>query len=223
MIQTASLSEQIEQELKSEILAGNFEPGQRIAIEELSENWGVSITPVRDAVKQLEKVGLVKIVSRRGVYVSTVDWRTFENIFELRIALECTAIRKASRLIPDAEMAGALTDYEEAARRLAETGDREFLVEHDHKLHDLIVDYADNERLIEIMQDLHDLSALARAALIFNRPDSYEQALPEHLAIMRALSRRDVDAAEAAMRAHLSNVLERARTTWDQQVIENSV
>ena len=221
MIQTASLSEQIEQALKSEILAGNFEPGQRIAVEELSENWGVSITPVRDAVKQLEKVGLVKVMSRRGVYVTTVDWRTFEDVFELRIALECLAIRKASQRIPDDEIAGALADYEEAARRLAKTGDHEFLIEHDHNLHDLVVQYSDNERLIEIMQDLHDLSALARAALIINRPDSYVRALPEHLTIMHALSRRDADAAEAAMRSHLSNVLERARVTWDQQIVEN--
>ena len=80
MIQTASLSQQIEQALKAEILAGNYEPGQRIGIEELSENWGVSITPVRDAVKQLEKSGLVEVISRRGVYVSQVDWRTFRNV-----------------------------------------------------------------------------------------------------------------------------------------------
>ena len=53
---------------------------------------------------------------------------------------------------------------------LPETGDHEFLIEHDHNLHDLVVQYSDNERLIEIMQDLHDLSALARAALDYQSP-----------------------------------------------------
>ncbi|RME63935.1 MAG: GntR family transcriptional regulator [Caldilineae bacterium] len=215
-IQTASLSQQIEEALKSEILAGRYKPGERIPLEELADKWGVSITPVRDAVKRLEKIGFVTVVPRRGVYASTVDWRTFENVFELRIALECLAIRKASQLIPDDVIERVLADYEESARRLAE-GDSEHLVQFDHSLHDLIIQYCDNEKLIEIMRNLHDLNFLARKTLLLIRPDSYEQALPEHLAIMRVLRAHDADAAEQAMRRHLTNVLERARATWKSQ------
>ncbi|GAB4564213.1 MAG: GntR family transcriptional regulator [Anaerolineae bacterium] len=216
MIQTASLSQQIEEALKAEILSGRFKPGERIPLEELAEQWGVSITPVRDAVKRLEKAGLVNVLPRRGVYTAVVDWNTFENVFELRIALECLAIRKATDAIPTEEIERVLSDYEESERRLAQ-GDREFMIQHDHALHDLIIEHCGNEKLVEIMRDLHDLSALARKTLVLMAPESYERALPEHLAIMRALRDRDADAAERAMRTHLTNVLQRARATWEQQ------
>lgn len=214
-IETASLSEQVENALKEEILAGTYLPGQRISPEDLCVKWGVSITPVRDAIKRLEAKGLLKVVPRRGVYVTTVDKRLFKNIFDLRIALECLAVETATRLIPDAKVEEVLNAYRLAGKRLQETGDRSFLIETDHLVHDVIIEYCDNPKLMEIMDGLTDLSLWAQATLVAHQPDSYEQALPEHLTIMEAIRRRDVAAAREALRAHLQNAFSRAYEHWN--------
>ena len=96
MIQTASLGRQIENELREEILAGRLSPGQRISIDTLAAQWGTSSTPVRDAVKRLADLGFLRIAPRSGVFVAELDARKLEEIFELRIALECMAVTKAA-------------------------------------------------------------------------------------------------------------------------------
>ena len=217
ILQKASLSEQIENALKEEILKGRFAPGQKISIESLAAEWDVSNTPIRDATRRLEKSGLLKIVPRRGVYVANIDWQDFTNVFDLRIALECLAVRTATAQIPDDEIQAMLETYEEAERRLSTSDDREFLMAHDHIIHDLIVKHCGNPKLIKYMQDLHDLSIWARGAMNARRPDSFEKALPEHLQIAYALKARDAETAEASLRTHLENVYHRAREQWNGQ------
>lgn len=215
MIETASLSEQIAAMLKEQILAGRLSPGERVSLDDISAQFGVSYTPVRDAIRSLEAVGLVEVTPRRGVHVATLDWGAFKDIFDLRIALECLAVETAVVNLPDEEIARALDIYREAERRLHEDGDRTYMVEHDHLLHDLIVQYCGNARLIEIMRNLNDLNILARGTLVARRIDAYEQALPEHLQIMQALRRRDGAAARTALRCHLNNAFHRAYDDWN--------
>lgn len=215
VLQKASLSEQIESALKEEILKGRFAPGEKISVEALAAEWEVSNTPIRDAMRRLEKAGMLKVVPRRGVYVATIDQQDFKHVFDLRIALECLAIKTATTQIPDEEVQALLKTYKESERRLQESGDRDFLIEHDHAIHDVIVQYCGNPKLIEYMQDLHNLSIWAQGTMNARQPDSFEKALPEHLEIVRRLNERDVEAAESALRSHLENVYRRAQKHWD--------
>lgn len=216
ILQKASLSEQIEYALKEEILKGRFAPGEKISVEALALEWEVSNTPIRDAMRRLEKAGMLKVIPRRGVYVSTIDQQDFQHVFDLRIALECLAVKTATVQIPDAQVQALLETYEESERRLRESGDRDYLITHDHMIHDVIVQYCGNPKLIEYMQDLHNLSIWAQGAMNARQPDSFEKALPEHLEIARALKARDAEAAEAALRSHLENVCQRAQEQWQE-------
>ncbi len=211
MLQTASLSEQIEEALRQEILSGRLAPGQRIDISKLCAAWDVSSTPIRDAVRRLEMRGLVEVSPRRGVFVSTFDSKTFKNVFDLRIAIECLAVELATPLIPTDEIERAIKIYEEAGRYFRETGDRAPLIEHEHLIHDLILHYCDNPRLAEIMAGLQDLINWARMTSVRRHPRSYELALPEHLAILYALRQRDVAKGQALMRAHLKSSFDRTQ------------
>lgn len=216
MIDTTPLGEQIEQALKQEILTGALVPGQRIAIEEFAEKWGTSSTPVRDAVKRLESKGFLKVAPRRGIYVTQLDWQTFKEIFEVRIGLECTAAELATPCIPDAKLREISKIFQEADQRLREDGDLSLLIEHDHVIHDVIVQYCGNSHLIEIMADLSDLIIWARAAIISHEPKAFEITLPEHLEIIDALVARDAEAAFTAVRRHLKNAYQRAFEVWQQ-------
>ena len=215
ILQKASLSEQIENALKEEILKGRFAPGEKISVEALAEEWEVSNTPIRDAMRRLEKAGMLKVVPRRGVYVATIDQQDFKHVFDLRIALECLAVKTATAQIPDEELKALLETYEESERRLRKNNDRDFLITHDHLVHDVIVQYCGNPKLIEYMQDLHNLSIWAQGTMNAHQPDSFEKALPEHLEIAHALNARDVKTAEATLRSHLESVYHRAQAQWN--------
>ena len=215
ILQKALLGEQIENALKEEIVKGRFAPGEKISVEELAAEWGVSNTPIRDAMRRLEKAGILKVVPRRGVYVATLDQADFKHVFDLRIALECLAIRTATLLIPDAEVQSVFDTYEEAARRLQKNGDRKFLIDNDPAIHTVIVQYCGNPKLIEYMQDLHYLIIWVQGIMNARQRDSFERALPEHLVIVRAMKSRDAQAAEAALRTHLENVYLRAQEQWN--------
>lgn len=217
VIQTASLSEQIGDVIKQQILSGELRPEQRISVEELADQWGVSRSPIRDALKQLEMVGLVNVVPRRGVYVGKLDRRSFRNIFDLRIALECLAVVTATELIPEDKLIHMLQMYKEAERRLRDDNDREFMVEHDHLIHDLIIEYCDNPTLIQFMKNLQDMDSWARSTLVAYQPKAYEDALPEHLEIANALRKRDSEAARKLLYQHLANAFHRAYDNWNEE------
>jgi DNA-binding GntR family transcriptional regulator len=215
MIQVASLGQQIEKSLKEDILSGALIPGQRISIGKVAKRWGISVTPVRDAIMRLELIGLVRVAPRRGVFVADCDRRTFQDVFGVRIALECLAVESAVHRIPTKELSRALATYREARLRLSRDGDRAFMVEHDHLVHDLILRHCENDRLTQIMEALGDLNRWVRCAVVARRGDSYEQALVEHLRIVRALCKRDAAAARAALDSHLRNSFSRTLNAFD--------
>lgn len=213
-INALSLGEQIETALKDEILSGELVPGQRLSIDELAQRWGVSSMPVRDAVRRLETSGFLVVAPRRGVFVSQFDQERFKNILDIRIAMECLAIELATHAIPEEEIDLAIQIYQQGGQRLQESGDASQLAAHDSLVHDLVIKYSNNPKLIEIMSGLQDLIDWGHKTVAYYRQDAFEKALPEHLDILTALKARDVSAAQNAMRSHLRATLDRTLETW---------
>jgi DNA-binding GntR family transcriptional regulator len=222
MIYVASLAQQIENALREDILSGKLVPGQRISIGSVATRWGISVTPVRDAVMRLKSIGLVRVAPRRGVFVADCDRQTFKNVFEVRIALECLAVESAAHRIPEKELNRALATYREARMRLSRDGDRSFMIEHDHLVHDLILRHCENDRLTHVMEDLEDLNRWVRCAVVARRGDSYEKALVEHLRVVRALWHRNAAAARTALDLHLRNSLKRTLNAFDGHGVKAS-
>ena len=214
MINKRSLSEQIEDALKKEILEGRLAANQRISIDELAKKWEVSTMPVRDAIKQLESKGFVKVSPRSGVHVSDLDRKTFRDIFDIRIALECLAVETATELIPDDKIQRLSDLYKEAEKQLKESGVSSLMIKHDADIHKLIIQYCDNPKLIQIMDNLRDLMDWASNTIVTNQPESYEIGFSEHKRILAALLERDAESAQLAMRDHLRNSSRRAYESW---------
>jgi len=211
-VDTTPLGQQIEQVLKEEILDGHLEPGDRVNIEALAERWSVSSTPVRDAVRRLEAAGFLRVHPRKGVYVAELGEDDFRDIFELRIALECLAVESAALLAPDEELTRVLEQYREAAQHFQETGDRSLLAKRDYMVHDLLMRYCRNARLVAIMRDLRDLIDWAQATIVSRQPEAYDVTVHEHMHIVEAMQARDVVEARRAIREHLERAL--ARRQW---------
>lgn len=203
-----SLAAQVEQALREEIVSNRLAPNQRIDVGHYAALWQISPTPVRDAIKSLESAGFVTVSPRRGVHVADLNIATLREIYELRMSIECTAIRLASSNVPKDRAAHALAQY----RRAAETNGtaREALLsEIDTIVHELALEYCSNTRLRRMMQDLNDLVRWCRLSVIRNLPQAYDSTLPEHIRLCEALVARDGEAASREMFRHLSNSLDR--------------
>lgn len=185
--------------LLSEIREGRLSPGDRLRETDLAARFGVSRTPVREAIRQLEADGLVTHLPRIGATVRKLDYSEVMELYEMRSVLECTAARMAARAASDVEIAeiAAISD------ELAKAGKGIEASRLNRQFHRALLEAAKNRFLIKSML------ALQKAMLILGRTtladeERFENAIAEHTAILDALRARDGDAAQIAMHAHIT-------------------
>jgi DNA-binding GntR family transcriptional regulator len=184
--------------LVAEIGAGLLRPGDRLTETDLAERLGLSRTPVREAIRQLESDGLVTHVPRLGAVVRRLDLAEVTELYEMRAVLEGTAARFAAR----AAAAVELDELDEinAAMRAATTARARY--DANRQFHRMVLNAARNRFLVKAVE------AVQKTLLILG-PSTLEEsarsdaACAEHAGLLAALRARDGTAAEAAMRAHI--------------------
>lgn len=188
--------------LLDEIRNGALPPGARLREIELAERMGISRTPVREAIRQLESDGLVTHLPRQGATIRSLDHAEVVELYEMRAVLEGTAARLAARAASDIEIAELVALNDELAQTPAGAQAREI----NRIFHRTLIEAARNRFLIKAM------SALQKTLLILGPttladPTRAEAAVAEHGAVLVALMARDGAGAEAAMRAHVEAAL----------------
>ena len=216
MFNRASLSEQVEAALRREITLGRLRPGQRISASDYLTSWNVSITPFRDAVRTLQNRGFVTVEPRKGVFVAEINLKTLQEIFELRIALECMAIELATSRADAREAERVRAAYVKAGVRVRK-GDSALLAETDEAVHDFGRNSCGNARLQQLLSSHMDLIQWTQNTAVRRLPESRELALPEHIAIMDAVCACDAARASRAMRTHLENAYRRMADRFETQ------
>jgi|WetSurMetagenome_2_1015567.scaffolds.fasta_scaffold11252_3 DNA-binding GntR family transcriptional regulator len=203
-IQRESLEEQVYARLRSSIIDRAIRPGQRIPVDRLAQEFGISRTPILNALKRLAQEGVVDCLSRRGIYVRRFSKREMARLFEVREALEGMAARLAARRIAPAEVRrlGALFRGLEGAPSPASV--RRY-IERDRMFHWRLVELAGNEQLMAALDSVNMMFFAYQDGVV--RPPA--ETVPEHQAILEALGRRDPGASEAAMRVHIRRSIER--------------
>lgn len=185
--------------LLMEIREGRLSPGDRLRETDLAARFGVSRTPVREAIRQLEADGLVTHLARVGATVRKLDYSEVMELYEMRSVLECTAARMAARVASDVE----ISELKAISDDIANSGSGDEASRLNRQFHSALLEAAKNRFLIKSML------ALQKTMLILGRTtladeDRYKSALLEHKDILDALEARDGDAAERAMRAHIA-------------------
>lgn len=216
-----SLASSVEDALSELILSGQLAPGKRVDLSHYASLWQVSITPVRDAAKQLESRGFLKVVPRRGVFVSELTAKEVKDIFDIRIALETSAIRLATPLIPKAEAERALRTYGAAAKAKTAKERDKLLPKSDLLIHSLAQRYCDNTRMQGMMESMTDMVRWCQRTIILHLNEPFLATLPEHIAICRAVCDRDAEGAAQAMQTHLRNTLDRIQTYLDAEAADS--
>lgn len=213
MLAKHSLSEQVEEAIRGQILDGQLALGARIDTVALQQKWQISVTPIRDALLRLSAAGLVTVTPRRGFFVAVPDRQLLKDVFELRMSLEHLAIASSAEVVDVAEIECCIQQTKDGLRALDDAGDLQPLISVDALVHDLVLKHSGNRKLVEVMTQLGDLIALTRTLITLDRR-SYEHAAAEHLAIFNALLQRDVERAQQAMHSHLKNSFQRAMSVW---------
>jgi DNA-binding GntR family transcriptional regulator len=192
--------------VKEAILSLRFEPGMPLVESDLAQQLGISKTPVRDALQELEREGFVTRVPFKGTYVTDVTVTDIVEFFQLRAALEGFAARLAAPMLSDAELDQLDRDLAAAAVALAE-GDLARCSSLGQCLHNACLDKAGNARLASITRNLDD--HVRRLRILSDRISGrLGKSAQEHRRILAAMRLRDPSAAEEAMRSHLLSVLQ---------------
>ncbi|WP_274575853.1 GntR family transcriptional regulator [Mameliella sp. AT18] len=199
----------------AEIRKGSIRPGDRLIETELAAKYGVSRTPVREAVHRLEADGLVTHVPRSGLVVRQLDYAEITELYAMRAVLEGTAARFAARSVSEVEMAELATINEEM-RDAEQIG---AAYEANAQFHRVVLNAARNRFLIRAVEAVQKtLLILGRSTLA--EDTRFEKAVAEHEAILQALRARDEDGAERLMRDHIEAALQVRLRQYRREVTE---
>ncbi|WP_432502910.1 GntR family transcriptional regulator [Kineococcus arenarius] len=191
--------------LRAALLSGDLAPGQRLVEAELAASHGVSRASVRAALMDLAAEGLVERIPNRGARVRVVTVEEAVAITECRMVLEGLCAAKAAERVDD-EQAAALTALGRQLQQSVADGEPVVYSARNRELHRLVREISGQEVATGLLDRLNAqiVRHQFRLALRTGRP---QVSLPEHLAIIDAIVRRDPAAAERAARTHLASVI----------------
>jgi len=205
-----ALYEEVAEGLRQRIFQRELEPGSWIDELKLAEEYGISRTPLREALKVLAAEGLVTMKLRRGAYVTEVSEKDLSDVYHLLSLLESDAAGVVAVHASSAQLATleALHAELEAAARPGHV-DREHFFAINERFHMQLLAIADNRWRDQMVADLRKVMKLNRHNSLL-KSGRIDESLKEHRAIVAALVARDAPAAMARMREHFSSGLEAA-------------
>ena len=201
-----ALYEDVAELLRQRIFARELQPGAWIDELAISSDYGISRTPLREALKVLAAEGLVTMKMRRGAYVTEVDEKDLSDVYHLLSLLESDAAGEVATKATDAELK-ELQGLQQALEKSVDNRTRFFEINESFHLRLLAI--ADNRWRDQMVADLRKVMKLNRHNSLL-KVGRIEESMAEHRAIMQALSARDANAAVQRMREHFSHGLEAA-------------
>jgi DNA-binding GntR family transcriptional regulator len=186
--------------LKAAIEAHHFEPGHRMREVEIAEWLGISRTPTRDALRQLESEGLLEAAPRRGLIVATLDHNSVSEIYDVRASLESLAASRAARQATSAELAILHDNLRRQTE--ADPNDIDLLLDLNNQFHDAICGASRNRYLSLTLRSLETPLALLRGTT-YTAPGRPAEALEQHRQILQAIEAKDEELARKLAAEHV--------------------
>jgi len=197
-----ALADRVYQRLKNDIFDFRLMPGDRFSESEVAERMEVSRTPVRQALFRLEREGYVEVWFRSGWQVRQFDFAYFEELYDLRIVLECEAVKRLCCL-PAADCAQLLTRLTCFWIDEARLADGNAVSLHDEVFHLALVASAGNSEMARIHAELTEKIRIIRR-LDFTRADRISATYNEHARILRAILHQHSEEAQRILTDHIA-------------------
>ena len=207
-LSSVSLREQVRRVVRASIVSGDFEPGRIYSIPQLAEQFGVSATPIREALLDLAAEGLIAMARNRGFRIPVLSAHDLDELVQLRLMLEVASVKLLAVLEPRPNLQ-PLRDLSARIRFHAEQNDVVGFLQLDRDFHLGLLEPLGNARLLEFVGRLRDHTRLygLRPATVSGQ---MMPSLLEHDALLNAIQVGDVAAAGEAMTHHLQH----ARGIW---------
>lgn len=198
-----NLTQQAYELIRAQILKGELNGRQRLTEAHFAQLFGISKSPIREAVNRLEAEGLVTILPRKGAFVRGFTIRDVEEIYELREILEASVVRN---LVLNPKTAAKLHSLVDGAEACLRKNEREEYIRFDANFHRVLAQANPNSRLRKSLESMHDQMLILRHKTY---DLSSRNTVKQHRAILDALERGDQESAATLMIAHIAAVRER--------------
>lgn len=204
-IRAADLSEKVYERLKKAITMSVIKPGERIDINALSDKWGVSRTPVKDAIVRLSGEGLVEVKAKVGTYATRFTANDMLELFSIRLMLEGGIAEAVIQHATDESLQQLeQTQHQLEALLLKDTFDYFSFNDWDARFHELLIETAGNRKLLDLYRSLHFHTQVARF-YYYDNEDKSEQTLREHREIIDAIRSKDAGKLAQAIVRHIES------------------
>jgi len=197
-----TMAEYALEQLREAIIMGELPAGTALRLDELARSLGMSISPIREAVRQLEALGLAKHVPHQGARVLDFDVEELRDLFEIRLALESLAVRRAAERFTDANAEAATGQLERFDAAAALDDVRESMRAHTD-FHFTLYDASQSPWLVALIRPAWDRSERFRPALLTSKDGPQERHRAYDRALLDACIAHDPEAAAKALHDHL--------------------
>ncbi len=196
------LYQQAYRELKKLIVTGKLQPGEKVIMSKLAEQYEISRTPLREALRQLQSEGLI-IQEHSTMRIVEINKEDFLNLYQTRIVLEKEVIKSIVSIIPVEDFPSIETVLDESKKAIDE-GDPFKILELNTQFHEMLMNYCPNPRMIQLLNSVRSLLLIYRANInkkLKNNMEIYK----EHKEILDALKSRDIARSVKVIEKHMVN------------------
>jgi len=212
-----TLTAAVADRLRDKILRGEFREGEQLRQHAIAAEFDVSRIPLREAFRQLEAEGLIKIIDHRGAVVSALSPDEIEELFDIRAALESVTLRQAVPRLTDEDLERAEKSLEAYEQALNDESDFDVWGELHWRFHSTLYAVANRTRSLSLIQTINNnADRYIRLHILFSR-DAHRNAKDEHRAILELCRQRDADAASQMLEQHISKAGHEMRVFIKQQ------
>ena len=205
--------------LRNVIMSGDLKPGERLMENTIAEQLGVSRTPVREAIRKLEKEKFITMIPRKGAYVSRLTPKDILDVLEIRRVLEGFASKSACDRMSISEKKELRKCYEKFAK-FQEKSNLAGMIDKDREFHDVIFKASKNDKLVDLVKELHEQFNRFRLIYFYDNTN-YDYIQFWHLKILEAIESDDCDMAKVHAEAHIA-AIEKSVIEWAEREEQES-
>lgn len=209
MTEQLSLPSMVFRRIKEDILDGRYKENEELREVTLGKELGVSRTPVREALRQLQLEGLVEIIPNRGAFVKGITAKDVEDIYNIRARLEGLCAKMAAKSISQ-EQLDHLTEIVLLAKFYEQQDDYAHLAAMDSQFHEVLYEACGSKMLQNLLTDYHQYVHRVRRHSLEHQERAAKSTL-EHEEILNAIRKRDMQLADELATKHILNTIENIR------------
>ncbi|EKN65629.1 GntR family transcriptional regulator [Neobacillus bataviensis LMG 21833] len=215
-IETSLLTTQVYDVLRGKIIGRKYTPGEKLDIHKLAEEFGVSRSPVKDAINQLVHEGLIEILPRKGTYVTQINFSEFIEVLDARLMIEMWAAQRVIPKITDDQVEewGQIVQEMDSLLEVSPFP-FEMYSKLDMKFHKMLITWAENTKIAEIYSSLNTHVSLSRIVHSTSL-ESTKTRHKDHRRLFEAMQDRDLPTILGTLTLHLESLKKEAEVRWDE-------